>query len=221
MRPGLAFRAATAAYVAAVAGLAAAGSEVAAPLVFPTGLVLAPADRWLDGTGTLLPLARIAVLCVFAVANAHLVRAVLRLLPADPAEQGVARRLAWALVGSGVPVTAAAGGGGRIRGPEGQLRRQRSLDLRNLPVSYPELMAVYQGMWRRAGLSVQQRPDPPRVRAYDPQGYEYVMEPGQAGAAVLRVSGPARRFRSLARAALAVSVPALGVGLSLLLPRMF
>ncbi|RZU48546.1 hypothetical protein EV385_0263 [Krasilnikovia cinnamomea] len=221
MRPGLAFRAATAVYVAAVAVLAAAGSGVAAPLVFPTGLLYVPADRWLTGPGTAPPLARIAVLCVFAVANAHLVRAMLRLLPADPAERAVARRLARALVGSGVPVTAAAGGAGRIRTPGGQLRRQRSLDLRDLPVSYPELVAVYRGMWRRAGLTVQQRPDPPGLRARDPQGYEYVMEPGPAGAAVLRVSGPVRRFRGLARAALAVSVPALGVALWLVLPRMF
>ncbi|BFU44201.1 hypothetical protein [Krasilnikovia sp. MM14-A1004] len=219
MRPGLAFRAATAAYVAAVAVLAAAGSALAAPLVFPTGVLYVPAEPWLAGPEAALSLARIAVLSVFAVANAHLLRVLLRLLPADPAERGVARRLARALVGSGVPVTAAAGGAARIRTAGGQVRRQRSLDLRELPVSYPELVAVYQGMWRRAGLRV--RPDPPRVRAYDPQGYEYVVEPGRAGAAVLRVSGPVRRFRGLARAALAMSVPALGVALWLLQPGMF
>ncbi|GAB1641124.1 hypothetical protein [Krasilnikovia sp. MM14-A1259] len=211
MRPGLAFRAATAAYVAAVGMLAAAGQGLAAALVFPVGLLYGPADGWLTGAHAALAPARVAVLCLFAIANAHLLRLLLRLLPADPAERGVPRRLARALVGSGVPVTAAVHGGGLVRTPAGQVRRQRSLDLGDLPLSYPQLVAVYRGMWRRAGLRVQEQADPPAVRALDPQGYEYVIEPGPPGAAVLRVSGPVRRFQRLTRAMVVAAVPALGI----------
>ena len=85
------------------------------------------------------------------------------------------RRLGQALVGAGVAVTPMAHGRGPRRTGTG-VRMAQSLLLRDVPIPYRELVGVYREHWLRAGLRVQERADPPGVRAYDAEDYEYLLE---------------------------------------------
>jgi hypothetical protein len=95
----------------------------------------------------------------------------------------------------------------RVRTPTGEVRVERSLDLRDLPMPYRDLLGMFRAMWQHAGLAVQERPDPPALRAYDEQGYEFLVEPGPFGEAVLQVASPPAKERGFLAGALVSGIP--------------
>jgi hypothetical protein len=216
------FRAGAALYAGVVMLCAAAGSyggpyeltTVALLLSLPAGLAYGPLGLLLGfartvvaGAGVVLPVLSVLLVGALAVANAYVVRSLRRALAVDPASAGVQDRLARTLVGSGVAVTPMARRSERVRTDAGEVRLERSLDLRDLPMPYRELLGLFRAMWQQAGLRVQDRPDPPAVRAYDAQGYEFLVEPGPYGEAVLQVASPPARERGFVAGALSGGVP--------------
>jgi hypothetical protein len=217
------FRALAALYVGlvvlcAVFGIWASYSSLttlALVLTLPTGFGYGPlgflpglARLALPDAGDLGPhVVSVVLIGGLAVANVFVLRWLRRVLPADPAAAGVADRLDRTLVGSGVAVTPMARKTERVRTETGQVRLERSLDLRDLPMPYRDLLGMFRAMWQGAGLSVQERPDPPAVRAYDEQGYEFLVEPGPFGEAVLQVASPPARERGFVAGALVSGVP--------------
>jgi hypothetical protein len=217
------FRALAALYVGLVVLCAAVGiwasypglTTLALVLTLPTGFAYGPlgflpglARVVLPAAGDLAPhVVNVMLIGGLAVANVFVLRWLRRVLPADPAAAGVADRLDRTLVGSGVAVTPMARRTERVRTETGQVRLERSLDLRDLPMPYRDLLGMFRAMWQGAGLSVQERPDPPAVRAYDEQGYEFLVEPGPFGEAVLQVASPPARERGFVTGALVGGLP--------------
>jgi hypothetical protein len=217
------FRALAALYVGLVVLCAAAGiwaplpslTTLALVLTLPTGFAYGPLDFLpglarlaLPAAGDLAPhVVNVVLIGGLAVANVFVLRWARHMLPGDPAAAGVADRLDRTLVGSGVAVTPMARRTERVRTETGQVRLERSLDLRDLPMPYRDLLGMFRAMWQRAGLSVQERPDPPAVRAYDGQGYEFLVEPGPYGEAVLQVASPPARERGFVTGALVSGLP--------------
>jgi hypothetical protein len=217
------FRAPAALYVGLVVLCAAVGiwapqlslTTLALVLTLPAGFAYGPlgflpglARLALPGAGDLAPhVVNVVLIGGLAVANVYVLRWLSRVLPADPAAAGVADRLDRTLVGSGVAVTPMPRKTERVRTETGQVRLERSLDLRDLPMPYRDLLGMFRAMWQRAGLSVRERPDPPAVRACDEQGYEFLVEPGPFGEAVLRVASPPARERGFVTGALVSGVP--------------
>jgi hypothetical protein len=212
-------------YVAVVGLCAAMGiwgtrpglSTLALVLTLPTGFAYGPLSLVIARVQFLPDVVNTAVITTLAAGNILVLGWLRRALPADPAASGVEDRLARTLVGSGVTVTPMARKSERVRTATGEVRLERSLDLRDLPMPYRDLLGLFRTMWQHAGLSVQDRPDPPAVRAYDEQGYEFLVEPGPYGEAVLQVASPPARERGFVIGALVGGVPTLalfGLGLS-------
>jgi hypothetical protein len=123
----------------------------------------------------------------------------------------------WSSLGTGLPVTPMLRSHGTVATGPVRGRIERSLLLRDVPLAFPELAVVYREHWQDAGLRVQERTDPPALRALDPQGYELLIEPapGPFGETVLQVLSPPRlqlRFTAgwVAGVLTAVAVLALG-----------
>jgi hypothetical protein len=214
------FRALATAYVGLVLLCAGVGIFAARPglttlalvLTLPAGFAYGPIGFVVGfarlGAGDLVPhMVNLALIGALAVANVSVVRWLRRILPADPAAAAVRDRLARTLVGSGVIVTPMARTSERVRTHAGEVRLEHSLDLRDLPMPYRDLLGMFRAMWQRAGLLVQERPDPPAVRAVDAQGYEFLVEPGPYGEAVLQVASPPQRERGFVAGALLSGLP--------------
>lgn len=217
------FRALAALYVGLVVLCAGLGiwasypslTTLALVLTLPAGFAYGPlgflpglARAVLPAAGDLAPhIVNVVLIGALAIANVFVLRWLRRVLPADPAAAGVADRLDRTLVGSGVAVTPMARRTERVRTETGQVRLERSLDLRDLPMPYRDLLGMFRAMWQGAGLNVQERPDPPAVRAYDEQGYEFLVEPGPYGEAVLQVASPPARERGFVTGALVGGLP--------------
>ena len=209
------FRAAVALYAGLVVACAAIGIGDAHPgvttlalvLTLPAGFAYGPLSLVVD----LVPFSPYAVNVVLigtlAIMNVVVLRWLRRIVPADPAASAVTDRLDRALVGSGVLLTPMARRTERVRTETGQVRLERSLDLRDLPMPYRDLLGMFRAMWQRAGLNVQECPDPPAVLAYDAEGYEFLVEPGPYGEAVLKVASPPARERGYLLGALAGGLP--------------
>jgi hypothetical protein len=186
-------------------------STLALVLTLPAGFGYGPLGVLLRVLPVDPPVVRtvlnLVLIGALAVVNVSVLRWARRVLPADPAAVGVADRLTRTLVGSGVSVTPMARRTERVRSDSGEVRLERSLDLRDLQMPYRELLGVFGSLWHRAGLRVQQRPDPPALRAFDEQGYEFLVEPGEFGEAVLQVASPPARERGFLLGALVSGVP--------------
>lgn len=139
---------------------------------------------------------------VLAVLNAFVLRALRRLVPRDPVLSGVENRLHSALVSTRLPVTPMA---------HAARRRERSLLLRDVPIEFPKLVAVYRDLWRDSGLRVRQESEPPALRADDPEGYRFSLEPGPGvfGDAVLTVAAPPAAHRGFLAGLVAGAAPAI------------
>jgi hypothetical protein len=202
-------------YITVVGLCAAAGiwgarpglSTLALVLTLPAGFAYGPLSLVIDQVRFLPEVVNTVVIVTLAAGNVVVLGWLRRALPADPAASGVQDRLARTLVGSGVTVTPMARKSQRVRTPTGEVRVERSLDLRDLPMPYRDLLGMFRVMWQHAGLAVQERPDPPAVRAYDSQGYEFLVEPGPYGEAVLQVASPPARERGFVVGALVSGVP--------------
>jgi hypothetical protein len=191
-------------------------STLALVLTLPTGFAYGPLSLVLARVQFLPDVVNTAVITTLAAVNVIVLGWLRRALPADPAASGVEDRLARTLVGSGVTVTPMARKSERVRTATGEVRVERSLDLRDLPMPYRDLLGMFRTTWQHAGLAVQDRPDPPAVRAYDEQGYEFLVEPGPYGEAVLQVASPPARERGFVAGALVSGLPtALLFGLGL------
>jgi hypothetical protein len=174
----------------------------------PLGFLPGLARLALPAAGDLAPhVVNVVLIGALAVADVFVLRWLCRVLPADPAAAGVEDRLDRTLVGSGVAVTPMARKTERVRTETGQVRLERSLDLRDLPMPYRDLLGMFRAMWLAAGLRVHERPDPPAVQAYDAQGYEFLVEPGPYGEAVLQVASPPARERGFVTGALVSGLP--------------
>lgn len=201
-------------YVAVVAMLTIAGrlSSYSADLAAFVALALTlPA-------GVLYPLLALVpdhrgwyALPLLAVLNAGVLRLLHRVLPRGPVAREVEHRLHHALISTRLPVTPMAHAGGR---------RERGLLLRDVPIAYPQLVAVYRDLWQAAGLRVRQQDEPMTLRAYDARGYEFSLEagPGVFGDAVLRVAAPPAGRRVFAAGLAAGAVPGLVAALSAAYP---
>ncbi|GAA2602017.1 hypothetical protein GCM10010435_96660 [Winogradskya consettensis] len=131
---------------------------------------------------------------VAAVVNVILIALVRLTDPARSAEAAVEQRLSVALTSSRLPVTPMLRSHGTVPAGPVRGRIERSLLLRDVPLAFPELAGVYREHWQVAGLRVQERTDPPALRAFDAQGYELLIEPapGHFGETVLQVLSPPR-----------------------------
>ena len=206
----LRFAPVTSGYVACVVLLTVAGRApsahadlaafVAVLLTMPAALVLPVLALVPDHLGWYaLPLV--------ALLNAFVLRRLHRVLPRDPAAAGVEDRLHSALVSTGLAVTPMAQAGPR---------RTRSLLLRDVPIAYPQLMGVYGDLWRESGLRVEQMSEPPALRAYDGEGYEFSLRagPGYFGDAILTVAAPPVRRRAVVAGLAVGAVPCVAAALS-------
>ncbi|MFI5935450.1 hypothetical protein [Actinoplanes sp. NPDC051494] len=175
-------------------------------LTLPAGLLLPTGPL-----GGVPPrVAGILLAAVCALGNAFLVRAVRWALRPRRAEAAVGRRLEHALTTLRLPVTPMARSRGTVRDGPWRLRRERSLLLRDVPIAFRELTGVCRGLWTAGGLWVQERAEPPALRAFDSAGYEFRLEPapGPFGDAVLTVSAPPRRDLGFLTGLVLAGVPA-------------
>ncbi|MET0495797.1 MAG: hypothetical protein ABW000_21940 [Actinoplanes sp.] len=101
-------------------------------------------------------------------------------------------RLTRALLETGLTVTPMARGRGTVSHESGGRCRRQSLLLRDVPIPFRQLVVLYRDLWQQTGLRVQERTEPLGLRAYDAEGYEFLLEegPGYFGDAVLQVSSP-------------------------------
>jgi hypothetical protein len=129
-------------------------------------------------------------------------------------------RLIRALLETGLAVTPMARGRGTVRHEDGGRCRRQSLLLRDVPIPFRQLVALYRDLWQQSGLRVQERAEPLGLRAYDAEGYEYLLEegPGYFGDAVLQVSSPPAGSRARVGLLVAAGV-LLAVAVTLLFTR--
>jgi len=182
-------------------------TSLALVLTLPAGFAYGPLSLVIDLVPVSSYVVNVVLIGSLAIVNVAVLRWLRHIVPADPAAIAVADRLDRALVGSGVTLTPMARRSGRVRTENGQVRLERSLDLRDLPMPYRDLLGMFRAMWQRGGLSVQERPDPPAVLAYDADGFEFLVEPGPFGEAVLQVASPAASERGYLIGALVSGLP--------------
>jgi len=182
-------------------------TSLALVLTLPAGFAYGPLSLVIDLVPVSSYVVNVVLIGSLAIVNVVVLRWLRHIVPADPAANAVADRLDRALVGSGVILTPMARRSGRVRTEGGQVRLERSLDLRDLPMPYRDLLGMFRAMWQRAGLRVQERPDPPAVLAYDADGFEFLVEPGPYGEAVLQVASPAASERGYLLGALVSGLP--------------
>jgi hypothetical protein len=182
-------------------------TTLALVLTLPAGFAYGPLSLAVGLVHFSPHVVNVALIGALAIGNVAVLRWLWRVVPADPAAFAVADRLEVALSGSGVILTPLARPTARVRTGAGLVRLERSLDLRDLPMPYRDLLGMFRAMWQRGGLTVQERRDPPAVLAYDAEGYEYLVEPGPYGEAVLQVASPPARERGYLLGALVSGVP--------------
>ncbi|WP_067501447.1 hypothetical protein [Actinoplanes sp. TFC3] len=206
------------AYVAVVTLLATAGwlpvGFLHRPAVETSGLIIAFVATLPTSVLALIPVAFglpvPVVACLTAIANVLTVHGLRRVGPGR-LDGLLQQRLAEALTATQVPVTPMARGRRTGRTEAGRRFRERSLLLRDVPMAFRDLAGLYRTSWQQAGLRLQEREQPPALRASDAEGYVLQLEAasGYFGDVVLQVSSPPRRYPGVP-GGLAVSViPAL------------
>ena len=219
MRTRYRFRDVAILYVATVAALALIGvaldvdgvRQLAVVLTYPTGVVLSLAPLLIllgPSAPAWLETAAVVLLSGLALANAFVVRALLRRWAAGGrVGAGVERRLTEALLAGRIPVTPMAGPSGMVRSDAGESRWRQSLLLRDLPVPVEVLFDTYRDLWVRAGHRVaEQNVGRRALRAYDDEGHEFALtiEPLDV---VLQVTSPPVRDRGFVPGLLTGVVP--------------